>query len=145
MKEKTISIHNLAIGYHGKREQNVVGEGINAVINSAELTCLLGINGAGKTTLLRTLSAFLPPIAGDVDIMGRPLDCYTDRQLSKLIGLVLTERFSLRNMTVEELVGMGRSPYTGFWGNLGKKDRKIVDDALDLVKISELKNRMVHT
>lgn len=48
-------------------------------------------------------------------------------------------------MTVEELVGMGRSPYTGFWGNLSKEDKNTVNDTIELVRIEDLKYRMVHT
>ena len=51
----------------------------------------------------------------------------------------------LRNMTVEELVGMGRSPYTGFWGRLRGRDREIVKESISLVKIENLTHRMVHT
>lgn len=145
MKQATIHINDLSTGYRNKKKIHEVAHHINATINSGELTCLLGTNGVGKSTLLRTLSAFLPPLDGKIVIQGKSLTDYSDRQLSKVIGVVLTERFTLRNMTVEELVGMGRSPYTGFWGNLSKDDRKIVDDSLALVKIEELKYRMVHT
>lgn len=123
----------------------MVARDIEATIFSGELTCLLGANGVGKSTLLRTLSAFQPPVGGEIRIMGKSLADYTDKQLATVIGVVLTEKCSLRNMTVEELVGMGRSPYTGFWGRLGKADRKIVDDAIAMVRIEELKYRMVHT
>ena len=77
--------------------------------------------------------------------MGKKLTDYTDKQLATVIGVVLPEKCSLRNMTVEELVGMGRSPYTGFWGNLSKEDKKTVNDAIALVRIEDLKYRMVHT
>jgi iron complex transport system ATP-binding protein len=70
---------------------------------------------------------------------------YSDKELSTVIGVVLTEKCQLRNMTVNELIGMGRSPYTGFWGILSRKDRQIVDDAIALVGIEGLKERMVHT
>ena len=94
---------------------------------------------------MRTLSAFQPPVGGEIEIMGKKLTDYTDKQLATVIGVVLTEKCSLRNMTVEELVGMGRSPYTGFWGNLSKEDKKTVNDAIALVRIEDLKYRMVHT
>ena len=77
--------------------------------------------------------------------MGKKLTDYTDKQLATVIGVVLTEKCSLRNMTVEELVGMGRSPYTGFWGNLSKEDKNTVNDTIELVRIEDLKYRMVHT
>ena len=60
MKNETIHIENLSIGYPGKSDVKVVADGICAGINSGELTCLLGANGVGKSTLLRTLSAFQP-------------------------------------------------------------------------------------
>jgi iron complex transport system ATP-binding protein len=145
MKQETIQIKKLTTGYPGKNNTKIVASDINAVINSGELTCLLGANGVGKSTLLRTLSAFQPPIDGEITIMGKQLEDYSDKQLATVIGVVLTEKCNLQNMTVEELVGMGRSPYTGFWGKLGPEDKKIVSDAIALVKIEDLKYRMVHT
>ena len=88
---------------------------INAGINSGELTCLLGANGIGKSTLLRTLSAFQPKLSGEIFIQGQEIEQYKDKELSMAISVVLTEKCEVRNMTVTELVGLGRTPYTGFW------------------------------
>ena len=145
MREETIRIKNLSTGYRGKQGAKVIAEHIHASICSGELTCLLGENGAGKSTLLRTLSAFLRPLDGEIWIQGKLLSDYSDKELATIIGVVLTEKCHLRNMTVWELIGMGRSPYTGFWGTLTKKDKQIVDDAIALVRIEDLKERMVHT
>lgn len=145
MKQETIKIEGLSTGYFGKKETKVIARDIHATISSGELTCLLGANGAGKSTLLRTLSAFLRPLDGNIWIQGKRLTDYSDKELATVIGVVLTEKCHLRNMTVTELIGMGRSPYTGFWGTLSKKDRQIVEDAISLVRIEDLKERMVHT
>ena len=145
MKQPTIQIESLTTGYRSKNNVTVVAHDINATINGGELTCLLGPNGAGKSTLLRTLSAFLPPVKGEITIMGRNLRDYSDRELAKTIGVVLTEKTDLRNMTVEDLIGLGRSPYTGFWGTLHKQDREIVDRAIEMVGIEPLRGRMIHT
>ena len=145
MKQPTIQIESLSTGYRSKNNVTVVVHDINATINGGELTCLLGPNGAGKSTLLRTLSAFLPPVKGEITIMGRNLRDYSDRELAKTIGVVLTEKTDLRNMTVEDLIGLGRSPYTGFWGTLHKQDREIVDRAIEMVGIEPLRGRMIHT
>jgi iron complex transport system ATP-binding protein len=144
-REETIRLESLAIGYHGKHSVKVVAEGISDSICSGELTCLIGENGAGKSTLLRTLSGFLPPVSGEIDILGKPLKSYRETDLAKVIGVVLTEKNNLQNMTVEELVGMGRSPYTGFWGRLRTEDKEKVAQAIALVGIGELKDRMVQT
>lgn len=145
MKQPTIQIESLSTGYRNKKNVTVVAHDINATIQGGELTCLLGPNGAGKSTLLRTLSAFLPPVKGDITIMGRNLRDYTDKELAKTIGVVLTEKTYLRNMTVYDLIGLGRSPYTGFWGTLHEDDRRIVDDAIGMVGIGPLKDRMIQT
>lgn len=145
MREETIVIRNLSTGYKGKKHVKVIAREVNATICSGELTCLLGANGAGKSTLLKTLSAFLHPLGGEIWIQGKLLADYSDKELSTVIGVVLTEKCQLRNMTVNELIGMGRSPYTGFWGTLTRKDKQIVNDAIALVGIEGLKERMVHT
>jgi iron complex transport system ATP-binding protein len=151
---KTVELKNLSIGYTQKGNEKVVAQGLNAAINSGELTCLLGCNGIGKSTLLRTLSAFQPALGGDVMINYelritnyelRSLTSFTDKELSRLIGIVLTEKPDVRNMTTEDLVGMGRSPYTGFWGTLTADDRQIAAEAIGMVGIESLRGRMIHT
>jgi iron complex transport system ATP-binding protein len=151
MNNETIQLRNLSIGYQTKHSVKTVAEGINGAIRSGELTCLLGANGVGKSTLLRTLSAFQPVLAGDVMINNpltsslSSLTSYTDKELSKLIGVVLTEKPDVRNMSVRELVSLGRSPYTGFWGTYSKDDLRIVDEAMEMVGITALIRRPVHT
>ena len=99
----------------------------------------------GKSTLLRTLSAFQPKLGGEIRIQGKEIESYTDKQLSRVISVVLTEKCDIRNMSVTELIGLGRSPYTGFWGTLTKEDRQVVERAVALVGIPHLAHRMVHT
>ena len=145
MNSETIILQNLSIGYQGKSGTRKVAGDINAVIRSGELTCLLGANGIGKSTLLRTLSAFQPKLGGEILIMGKEIGAYTDKELSQTTGVVLTEKPDIRNMTVRELVALGRSPYTGFWGTLHEEDWLVVDEAIDAVRIGSLRQRMVHT
>ena len=115
---ETIRLTDVSIGYRWRKGLRTVATGITAGINSGELTCLLGRNGAGKSTLLRTLAGFQPRLAGSISIEGRELDDYSDRELAQRLGVVLTERPDVQQMTAWELVAMGRSPYTGFWGRL---------------------------
>jgi iron complex transport system ATP-binding protein len=142
---RAIVIEKLTIGYRRRRGARVIAEGLNASIPSGELTCLLGRNGVGKSTLLRTLSAFLPPLDGGVLLFGRPLQDYSVKELSRTIGVVLTERPGIINLTVRELVGMGRNPYMGFWGRMSKDDHAIVDEAIVLTGIEPLADRMIQT
>ena len=145
MKEETIQINDLSIGYHSKNDTKLVASHITTTIYSGELTCLLGANGVGKSTLLRTLSAFQPRISGEIALLSRDIQDYSDKELSTIVGVVLTDKCEIRNMTVRELIGMGRSPYTGFWGRLGKEDKQIVEESISLVRIENLASRMVHT
>ena len=155
-----IELRNLTIGYQQKGNEKVVAANINATLYSGRLTCLIGSNGIGKSTLLRTLSAFQPPLEGEImvpapDALGADkeagevpmaaLSSLTHRDLARLIGVVLTEKPDVQNMTVFELVGIGRSPYTGFWGRLTKADREIVEESLRLVGIESLSERFIQT
>ena len=144
-KQRTIELKNLSIGYLTKNNRKTVASDINADIFSGELTCLLGANGIGKSTLLRTLSAFQPKLDGEIYIDGKEIETYSEKQLSTLIGVVLTEKCDIKNMSARELIGLGRSPYTGFWGTLSDTDKAIVDKAVSMVKIEDLASRMVHT
>lgn len=143
--KNTIRIENLATGYTAKGKTIIVSDNINASLRSGELTCLLGPNGAGKSTLLKTLTRFINPVAGAIYIGGRDITDYSDTELAKEIGVVLTQRLNSTNLTVHDIVAMGRSPYTGFWGSLGCEDIKIVDEAIALVGIEDLRGRPLDT
>lgn len=145
MKEATIRINNLSIGYRSNNDTKLVASNITTTIYSGELTCLLGANGVGKSTLLRTLSAFQPRLSGEIALLSRDIQDYSDKELSTIVGVVLTDKCDIRNMSVRELIEMGRSPYTGFWGRLGKEDKRVVEEAIALVRIENLASRMVHT
>ena len=145
MNRESVELHQLSIGYRGKKNVKTVASGINATIRRGELTCLLGANGVGKSTLLRTLSAFQPKLGGNIYLDGHDIEELTTQQLSRLIGVVLTEKPDVKNMSVADLVALGRSPYTGFWGTNTKEDWAIVNEALEQVGITELRERLVDT
>lgn len=140
-----IILHDVTTGYHSRGGNIEITRHIEAILRTSELTCLLGPNGAGKSTLLKTLASFIPPLHGGITIADRPLRDYSAGRLARTIGVVLTEKPSLNNMTVRELVGLGRSPYTGFWGKYTREDREIVDRALQLTGITEFAARQIQT
>lgn len=145
MNQPTIHITNLAIGYASRHGVKRVASGISADIYGGELTCLLGANGVGKSTLLRTLSGFQPKLEGDIYIAGEEISGYTSGRLATVLSVVLTDRGDLRGLSVRDLVGLGRSPYTGFWGTLSGEDNEKVGRAMDLVGITHLADRMADT
>ena len=137
----SLRLHHLSTGYR----QKVVARGLNATLEGGQLTCLLGPNGAGKSTLLRTLCAFQPPLEGRIEIDGCDLDTLTPKDVSTRIAVVLTDRVDVHGLRVSDLVGMGRMPYTGFWGRLQDADLEAVAEAIRLVGIEALANREVDT
>ncbi len=144
-RERTILLESLTIGYRLKKGCKSVVNNINAGVYGGELTCLLGANGVGKSTLLRTMTANQPMLSGEIYYLGRKLDSYTPKELSSIISIVLTDRVNIKNLSVEDLVGMGRSPYTGFWGSISASDREIIAEAICMVGIKHLSKRMIHT
>lgn len=145
MEKETVLLRDVTIGYRTRRTERVVARGLQAALSSGRLTCLLGENGVGKSTLLRSLAGFQPLLGGTIVIGGRSLRDYSDRELARTVGVVLTERLDLAQMTVRELVAMGRQPYTGFWGRLNGEDDAVVEQAIGLVGIEVLTSRLVST
>lgn len=142
----SIETRGLSTGYTvSKGRERVVTSGLDAQLYGGRLICLLGPNGAGKSTLLRTLAGFQPPLAGDIIIMGRSIREYTPKELAKCMSVVLTEKPLLENMEVEALVGIGRSPYTDFWGRMDDEDKAAVERAITLTGIEGLRHRQVQS
>ena len=140
-----LSTIDLTVGYrNGNREKEVL-QHLNVSLYAGELVCLLGANGIGKSTLLRTISGVQSALKGVIEINGRDLTTYSSKELSKLIGIVYTDRTLAGALTVEELVSLGRQPYTGFFGRLDADDRKIVNNAIEAVGMSHKSHDYVAT
>ena len=136
-----VILKNITTGYPGVP----VTTDITATLRPGEFTCLLGPNGAGKSTLLKTLCAFIKPLEGSITIDGQELNKASSRFVAEHIGVVLTDRPSATDMKVSELVSLGRTPYTGFFGTLSSSDHRIVENSIDMVGIRSLASRRVAT
>ena len=140
----TITFKNLTIGYRSKHQLRAIASSICASLQADELTCLIGANGVGKSTLLRTLAGFQPALEGEILLSGKSLSAFSAQELARIIGVVLTSKPDVTQLTVKEVVGIGRSPYTNFWGTLSSSDYQIVDDAIRQVGIPHLASRYIH-
>ena len=136
-----IELRHLTIGYGEK----AVLSDISQTLEAGRLVCLLGSNGVGKSTLLRTLAGFLQPLSGKVLLGDKDISTLPLSERSKAVSVVLTERVEVPYMKVRDLVGMGRSPYTGFFGTLTKEDKQIVSEAIEMVGIAALAERTIDT
>ena len=121
----SISTNNLTIGYNN----HIVQRDLNFELHPGEMVCMLGPNGCGKSTLLRTLAGLQPAIGGTFTISNSLIE-------ASQIALVLTERLSIENTTVHDVVAMGRYPYTSFLGGLSGRDEQIIEQSLSDVGLS---------
>lgn len=131
-----LTTHNLSVGFTSGKTTTTLMSGLNLNFGQGSLVALLGQNGAGKSTLLRAITRATSPVEGEILIDGKNIDAISQRALSRLIGLVSTDRVSAGALTVNELVSLGRQPHTGFLGRLDDGDRKIVADAIADVGIT---------
>ena len=137
-----ISLSQLSVGY---TPSHPVISDINLELLSGQLVCLIGENGIGKSTLLKTLTGFLPKLKGSLLLGNRDIESFSQRELARQVSIVLTQKPDVQNLTIEEIIGLGRSPYTGFFGRLRAEDRKVVDDAIATMGIEKLRGRMIQT
>ena len=113
--EQQILLRALSTGYAGSRGERVVSERIDLGIALGEVVMLMGPNGSGKSTLMHTMAGLLSPLSGEVLISGKSLSTLRMKEVAQLLSLVLTERVDTGNMTVWEVVALGRYPYTNFY------------------------------
>lgn len=126
-----VTTENLSIGYRNY----VVQSNLNLVVDKGNLICMLGTNGCGKSTLLRTLAGLQPSLAGKVFLQGQSLEDLSAQQKAKLFALVLTDPVETKNMTVYDVIALGRYPYSSWLGNLSDEDKQYIQLALQQVKL----------
>ncbi len=140
IKNIVLEVKELAIGYSTKKKNLVISEGINFSIKQGELVGLVGTNGVGKSTLLRTLAGMQPLLEGSISINGKTLIDISTSELASYLSVVLTETPASQNLSVLELVSLGRHPYTNWIGSLSENDQEIINTAISSTKIEELLN-----
>lgn len=133
----------LSIGYHQGKTVRAVQQHLNLQANPGELIALIGPNGCGKSTLLRTLAGLQEPLTGSILLHKTPLSTLKLMERARLVSLVLTDSVQLGYVTVEQLVAMGRHPYTSLSGKLSKSDEKYIQEALKAVHLETFSHRLV--
>ncbi|WP_084063030.1 ABC transporter ATP-binding protein [Cellulophaga tyrosinoxydans] len=132
---------NLSIGYKSKKQETVIAKAISFSIKQGELVAIVGVNGIGKSTLLRTLGNLQQKIDGVVTLENKKLSEYSPTKLATKISLVLTEPIASKNLTVLELIALGRQPYTNWLGTLTEEDKIKTKEAITWVEIEDLQHK----
>ena len=140
-KHIILKTENLSIGYKSKKDTSVIASNINIELKQGELIGLVGANGIGKSTLLRTLTSIQQPLIGEIYLNEKNLENYSSIELAKTMSLVLTEQLMSKNLSVFELIALGRQPYTNWVGNLCENDISIINKAIAQTNLSDLKYR----
>lgn len=126
------------IGYPHKKEPNVIASNISISLKKGKLIALIGANGVGKSTLLRTIIGIQKPLSGTVYLNQKNIHELDNVTLAQNLSMVLTEKLPPSNLTVFELVALGRQPYTNWIGKLTTEDIYKVNQALLVTQISHL-------
>ena len=109
---------------------------VTAAFAQGSLTALIGRNGTGKSTLLRAIAGLGTTVSGDVKLCGRRLASLTPHERATTVGFVTTDRVRIANLACEDVVALGRAPYTNWIGRMQEADRAVVERSLRLVGMS---------
>lgn len=142
---KILTTNELTIGYpvrHG--ESNRILSDLNLEVHAGQVVCILGPNGSGKSTLLRTAAGIQPSLEGSVQVLGQEVNTHHHNKLARLLSVVLTERIDVLNLSVYQLVSMGRYPHNDWLGRLRAEDKIIIERSLEQVHLSDFMHREVN-
>ena len=133
-----LKTENLNIGYTSKKGKIDIASNINIELEAGKLITLIGGNGIGKSTLLKTITSIIPALSGEVYLSDKKIATYTPESLAQYLSIVTTEKLPTSNLTVSELIALGRHPYTNWIGNLTENDLNHIQNAINITNISHL-------
>ncbi len=133
-----IEARGIGFGYNGQP----IFQDINFSIKPGEIFCLLGPNGCGKTTLLDCILGHLKPHTGKVLLNGRDISRIRPEQIARQIAYIPQTHNKTFPYRVLDVVLMGRAAYIGIFGRPDKMDGAIAEEALEMVGITHLKERL---
>jgi iron complex transport system ATP-binding protein len=137
-KTNIITTQELSIGYRSGRITNTIASNLNLQLTSGRLYSLVGANGVGKSTLLRTITGIQKPLQGSVFLHEKSIHDIPTTAIAQELSLVLTEKLPPNNLTVYELIALGRQPYTNWLGQLSEADHQKVKQAITLTQLEHL-------
>jgi iron complex transport system ATP-binding protein len=143
-RKEILSIESLLIGFLNGKSKKILLPPLKASALHGELIALIGQNGIGKSTFLRTIARLQKPLGGRIELNGKLLTGYTRNELARNIGFISTEPLKVSNMTVEDLVTLGRFPYTNWIGRLTDEDKDIINVSIGKVGMKDFSKRYIN-
>lgn len=134
-----LKTNNLIAGYQDK----TIIHGINITIPSNKISVIIGANACGKSTLLKTLARLIKPVSGEVLLDNKKISSIPPKQLARTLGLLPQSPVVPEGIAVADLVGRGRFPYHDFFHGWQNKDQEAVEEALEIMGITDLANNSV--
>ncbi|WP_160686574.1 ABC transporter ATP-binding protein [Clostridium sp. C2-6-12] len=138
-KQQLFEGKSIVTGY----DKKIIIDGIDITIPSNKISVIIGANACGKSTLLKTLARLIKPNSGEVVIDGKKITSMPSKQLAQILGLLPQSPIVPEGITVWDLVSRGRFPYQSFLKNMNQTDFDAIEEALEIMGITELANRSV--
>ncbi len=132
-----LRVRDLTKRYEGRP----VVDGVSFDIPRGKVVSLIGPNGAGKSTVMGMISRLLPRDAGTVELDGRDLSAWKDKELSRRLAILTQSNNVQMKLTVRELVSFGRFPYSG--SHLTPEDERRVDEAIGYMELGDYQGRFI--
>jgi iron complex transport system ATP-binding protein len=142
--EEVLKLDALETGYGGGKRKKLILPALNASANKGELIAVIGRNGIGKSTLMRTIAGLQPPLGGNVIIKGKKLSDYSRIELAQETGYISTESVKVSNMSVYDLVALGRFPHTNWIGNIDAENESAIKEALKMTSMAGFSDRFIN-
>lgn len=137
--ETAIQVDHLSVAI-GKKE---ILYDIHIDIPKGRMVSIIGPNGCGKSTLLKTMSRMIQPKAGNVYIHGNDIRSFGRKELARQIAVLPQLHQAPGDVTVEDLVQMGRFPYRSMYRSFSADDARYVDKALYAVQMHTRKDELM--
>ncbi|MFN8310231.1 MAG: ABC transporter ATP-binding protein [Chitinophagales bacterium] len=134
-----LQIKNLSVGY-GK---NIVIDSGNFEAVAGQFIAVIGENGVGKSTLLKTIAGLLPPVAGEVFLQNESVPKMGLEKRAKKVAVVLPHREFDATISVQEVLMLGRSPYSGHFGKLTATDAAVIESVVNRLNIRKFLEKRI--
>ena len=118
---------------------------LSLAIPEGKITAIIGPNGCGKSTTLKAIARILPCAKGSISFLGKDIHRLSHREFARCLAILTQSPVAPTDLTVQDLVEMGRFPHRSFLGRGDKDDAQHVAWALEQTNMTSMSHRLLHT